>query len=106
MYRFVASDWQVSSRSNRTFERMFYLFSDILLYAKPRLPLEGFQICCILPLHHCVVTRVFGQQRQAESALFTVKTQQPQFTLVSLVLYELFCLSRFLTESLVEPYLF
>lgn len=65
----------MSKKGNRSYERMFYLFSDILLYAKPRLQLEmgaaaGYQCCCILPLQHCVVQRVFGQQ--GEAALFTV----------------------------------
>jgi len=88
---------KVSKRSSlsRMDERTFFLFSDIVMYAKPRL-LDGAAsgavrawggvssrssssspsliCCCIMPLHHCRVERVFGQRHGAENAgiLFSV----------------------------------
>jgi len=78
-------------------ERRFFLFSDILMYAKPRL-LDGaasgavrawggvshrssaspsLVCCCIMPLHHCHVQRVFGHSHGAGSngqgTLFSVR---------------------------------
>jgi len=94
----VAAAIKVSKRSSigRMDERTFFLFSDILMYAKPRL-LDGAAsgavrawggvgsrssssspsliCCCIMPLHHCHVQRVFGQRHGAENAgtLFSVR---------------------------------
>jgi len=83
--------YEVSKRSSvgRMDERTFFLFSDILMYAKPRL-LDGgasgavrawggvgsrsssssspsLVCCCIMPLHHCRVERVFGQDHGADN---------------------------------------
>lgn len=89
---------QVSKRASfcRSNERTFFLFSDVLMYAKPRL-LEGagggsvrawgggggrtpasspsLVCCCILPLHHCRVERVLGRTHGSDEqgALFTVR---------------------------------
>lgn len=90
---------KVSKRSSigRMDERTFFLFSDILMYAKPRL-LDGatsgavrawggvgnrsssspsLVCCCIMPLHHCRVQRVFGQRHGTDNAgtLFSVWQQ-------------------------------
>lgn len=57
---------------------MFYLFSDILMYAKPRLHLDagaGYQCCCILPLQHCTVNKVLGQDGNGQAALFSVNIE-------------------------------
>ena len=97
--RCVTAAAKVSKRSSvgRMDERTFFLFSDILIYAKPRL-LDGaasgavrawggvgsrsssspsLVCCCIMPLHHCRVERVFGQGHGAESngqgTLFSVR---------------------------------
>ena len=89
---------KVSKRSSvgRMDERTFFLFSDILMYAKPRL-LDGaasgavrawggvasrssspsLVCCCIMPLHHCRVERVLGQdhgpENDAQGILFSVR---------------------------------
>ncbi|CAH1785476.1 unnamed protein product [Owenia fusiformis] len=46
-------------------ERKFYLFSDMLMYAKPRL-LENdhrsLTCCCVLPLKYCAVERTLGEK--------------------------------------------
>ncbi|XP_014670966.1 PREDICTED: rho guanine nucleotide exchange factor 39-like [Priapulus caudatus] len=62
-------------KGGRSNERMFFLFSDMLLYAKPR-PLsmserEMFICCCIFPLNHCAVHTVFGEP-DSKGALFTI----------------------------------
>lgn len=66
---------QVSKRGGRSRERMFFLFSDMLMYAKPKwienTSLGGYSCCCIMPLHHCRVSRVFGHG-QGVGALFSV----------------------------------
>ena len=89
--------FQVSKRGSffRSYERTFFLFSDVLMYAKPRL-LEGATgggvrgwasgagrcsasspsliCCCIMPLHHCHVERVLGHPHgnDEQGSLFTV----------------------------------
>ena len=85
----VAGMMKISKRSSvgRIDERTFFLFSDVLMYAKPRL-LDGaasgavrawggaggrsssspsLVCCCIMPLHHCRVERVFGQCHEADN---------------------------------------
>ncbi|KFD57484.1 hypothetical protein M514_01587 [Trichuris suis] len=52
------------AQKNSTFRRrMFWLFTDILLYAKPlSAGRRGHYRCsCVFPLRHCVVERVLGQ---------------------------------------------
>ena len=77
----ILSQWklfnlQVSKKGGRSYERMFYLFSDMLMYAKPRLLDAGsahqaYTCCCVFPLQHCHVTRVFGHSA-GQGALFSV----------------------------------
>ena len=53
---------QVARRTGKAQERMFFLFSDVFLYGKPRLVDSGrrtYSCCCVLPLKHCHVEPVF-----------------------------------------------
>ncbi|XP_076450012.1 rho guanine nucleotide exchange factor 39-like [Babylonia areolata] len=53
---------KVSRKGVRSHERMFFLFNDVLLYGKPRLVESGgrsYTCCCVLPIKHCKVERVF-----------------------------------------------
>ncbi|XP_005099517.1 putative protein tag-52 [Aplysia californica] len=53
---------KMSRKGGKSFERMFFLFSDILLYGKPKF-LDGggrsYTCSCVLPLRHCKVEPVF-----------------------------------------------
>ncbi|XP_059166523.1 rho guanine nucleotide exchange factor 39-like [Physella acuta] len=53
---------KVSRKGGKSYERMFFLFSDILLYGKPKF-LDGggkqYTCSCVLPLRHCKVETVF-----------------------------------------------
>uniref|UniRef100_A0A5S6QGS3 DH domain-containing protein n=1 Tax=Trichuris muris TaxID=70415 RepID=A0A5S6QGS3_TRIMR len=52
------------AQKNSTFRRrMFWLFTDILLYAKPVSASRKvhYRCSCVFPLRHCVVERVLGQ---------------------------------------------
>ncbi|KAK6973131.1 rho guanine nucleotide exchange factor 39 [Biomphalaria glabrata] len=53
---------KVSRKGGKSYERMFFLFSDILLYGKPKF-LDGggksYTCSCVLPLRHCKVEPVF-----------------------------------------------
>ncbi len=77
-YSVSVSLLQVSRKGGRSHERKFYLFNDMLMYAKPKLLENGdcaaYSCCCVLPLHHCRVSRVLGCG-QGEGALFTVGAQ-------------------------------
>ena len=59
---------KVSRRGGKSHDRMFFLFSDMLIYGKPRL-LDGgnksYSCCCVLPLKHCQIDKVFGTTKQA-----------------------------------------
>ncbi|XP_041366523.1 rho guanine nucleotide exchange factor 39-like [Gigantopelta aegis] len=53
---------KVARRTGKAQERMFFLFSDVLLYGKPKLVDSGkkmYSCCCVLPLKHCHVEPVF-----------------------------------------------
>ncbi|CAG5131031.1 unnamed protein product [Candidula unifasciata] len=54
---------KVSRKGGKSHDRMFFLFSDILLYGKPKF-LDGggksYTCSCVLPLRHCKVDQVFG----------------------------------------------
>ncbi|KAK7477585.1 hypothetical protein BaRGS_00031190 [Batillaria attramentaria] len=53
---------KVSRKGGKSFERMFFLFNDVLLYGKPRLLESGgrsYTCCCVLPIKHCKLERVF-----------------------------------------------
>ncbi|XP_013402225.1 rho guanine nucleotide exchange factor 39 [Lingula anatina] len=49
---------KVSRTGGSSHERMFFLFSDMLLYAKP--VNSKYVCCCVFPLHHCYVERMLG----------------------------------------------
>jgi hypothetical protein len=55
--------FQMSRNGGRSYERMFFLFSDMVMYSKPKLLDNGHHhhsCCCVLPLHHCSVENMFG----------------------------------------------
>nr|XP_022335356.1 rho guanine nucleotide exchange factor 39-like isoform X1 [Crassostrea virginica]XP_022335357.1 rho guanine nucleotide exchange factor 39-like isoform X1 [Crassostrea virginica]XP_022335358.1 rho guanine nucleotide exchange factor 39-like isoform X1 [Crassostrea virginica]XP_022335359.1 rho guanine nucleotide exchange factor 39-like isoform X1 [Crassostrea virginica]XP_022335360.1 rho guanine nucleotide exchange factor 39-like isoform X1 [Crassostrea virginica]XP_022335361.1 rho guanine nuc len=58
---------KVSKRGGKPHDRMFFLFSDILLYGKPRLLdslNNSYTCCCVLPLKHCQLETVFGGSKR------------------------------------------
>lgn len=59
--------FQISKRGGKPHDRMFFLFSDILLYGKPRLldsTNNSYTCCCVLPLKHCQLETVFGGSKR------------------------------------------
>lgn len=68
--------FQVSRKGGKSQERMFFLFSDMLIYGKPKLLDSGnssYSCCCVLPLRHCTVERVLGSvQRTDGGGMFRV----------------------------------
>ncbi|XP_052802295.1 rho guanine nucleotide exchange factor 39-like isoform X2 [Mya arenaria] len=60
---------KISRRGGKSQERMFFLFSDLMLYGKPKLLDSGsssYSCCCLLPLRHCSVERVLGTVQSAD----------------------------------------
>lgn len=58
---------QISKRGGKPHDRMFFMFSDILLYGKPRLldsTNNSYTCCCVLPLKHCQLETVFGGSKR------------------------------------------
>ncbi|KAL4225608.1 Rho guanyl-nucleotide exchange factor [Mactra antiquata] len=54
---------KMSRKGGKSMERMFFLFSDLIIYGKPKLLDSGkhsFTCCCMLPLRHCTVEKVLG----------------------------------------------
>ncbi|KAL3841556.1 hypothetical protein ACJMK2_019680, partial [Sinanodonta woodiana] len=54
---------KISRRGGKGQERMFFLFSDMLMYGKPKFLDSGgssYTCCCVLPLRHCQVETVLG----------------------------------------------
>lgn len=73
---------QVSKRGGKPHDRMFFLFSDILIYGKPRLLdsiNSSYTCCCVLPLKHCELETVFGgtkrgtQEKAEAGGMFKVR---------------------------------
>ncbi|WAR02007.1 ARG39-like protein [Mya arenaria] len=65
---------KISRRGGKSQERMFFLFSDLMLYGKPKLLDSGsssYSCCCLLPLRHCSVERVLGTKAQCQQTDFT-----------------------------------
>ena len=66
------------SRRGKPQERMFFLFSDMMIYGKPKLLDSGnnsYSCCCVLPLKHCQVEKVLGTvQRSDGGGMFRVGT--------------------------------
>lgn len=74
------------TRGTRSHMRMFFLFNDMLIYAKPR-PLSmcetmSYACCCIYPLNHCSVHTVFGETN-SKGALFTISCKEDVLYLYS-----------------------
>ncbi|KRX39111.1 Telomere length regulation protein TEL2 -like protein, partial [Trichinella murrelli] len=69
------------SSSNSGFRhRMFWLFTDIILYAKPAMKKKNrYQCCCILPLRHCMIERILGR------SMFRKPTKKRRSFLLSLL---------------------
>ncbi|OWF53014.1 Rho guanine nucleotide exchange factor 39 [Mizuhopecten yessoensis] len=62
---------KVSRRGGKPLDRMFFLFSDMLIYGKPKFLDSGnksYSCCCVLPLKHCEVERVFGAVKKTGDA--------------------------------------
>ncbi|XP_064601200.1 rho guanine nucleotide exchange factor 39-like [Liolophura sinensis] len=78
---------KVSRKGGRPLERMFFLFSDMLLYAKPKLLDSGkntYTCCCVLPLKHCKIEPVFGKPRKdQEGGMFRISCQSESLLLYS-----------------------
>ncbi|XP_033752641.1 rho guanine nucleotide exchange factor 39-like [Pecten maximus] len=54
---------KISRRGGKPLDRMFFLFSDMLIYGKPKFLDSGnksYSCCCVLPLKHCEVEQVLG----------------------------------------------
>lgn len=61
---------KVSRKGDKSFERMFFLFNDVLLYGKPKLVESGgrsYTCCCVLPIKHCKLERVFVTSAKHQS---------------------------------------
>lgn len=81
---FVSASFQVSKRDGSANDRVMFLFSDILMYAKPLGNVQSagdysgvnaackLQCCSILPLHHCRIERLFGLTQDANALMFKV----------------------------------
>ncbi|KAH3887402.1 rho guanine nucleotide exchange factor 39-like [Dreissena polymorpha] len=76
---------KISRRAGKSQERMFFLFSDMLLYGKPRLLdscNNSYSCCCVLPLRHCSVERVLGSlQRSDGGGMFRVNCKDESLLL-------------------------
>ncbi|XP_048241780.1 rho guanine nucleotide exchange factor 39-like isoform X1 [Haliotis rufescens] len=79
---------KVARKGGRSHERMFFLFSDILLYGKPKL-LDGgsrtYNCCCVLPLKHCQIHPVFipNAARSDGGGMFQVTCKDESLLLYS-----------------------
>ncbi|XP_063397965.1 rho guanine nucleotide exchange factor 39-like [Mytilus trossulus] len=63
---------KVSRKGGKSHDRMFFLFSDMMLYGKAKFLDSGnntYSCCCVLPLKHCQVERMFGQSKNGNTSL-------------------------------------
>ncbi|CAC5387074.1 unnamed protein product [Mytilus coruscus] len=63
---------KVSRKGGKSHDRMFFLFSDMLLYGKAKFLDSGnntYSCCCVLPLKHCQVERMFGHSKNGNTSL-------------------------------------
>ncbi|KAL8563722.1 hypothetical protein ACOMHN_063490 [Nucella lapillus] len=81
---------KVSRKGDKSHERMFFLFNDVLLYGKPRLVESGgrsYTCCCLLPIKHCKVERVFftkGKETDSSGGgVFKVTCKEESLVLIS-----------------------
>ncbi|GFN87770.1 hypothetical protein PoB_001427600 [Plakobranchus ocellatus] len=79
---------KVSRKGGKAYERMFFLFSDILLYGKPKF-LDGgsksYTCSCVLPLRHCKVEPVFitSVKKTEAGGVFKLSCQEENLLLYS-----------------------
>ncbi|XP_060588006.1 rho guanine nucleotide exchange factor 39-like [Ruditapes philippinarum] len=73
------------SRRGKSQERMFFLFSDMIIYGKPKLLDSGnnsYSCCCVLPLRHCQVEKVLGTvQRSDGGGMFRINCKEESLLL-------------------------
>ncbi|XP_070199938.1 rho guanine nucleotide exchange factor 39-like [Littorina saxatilis] len=81
---------KVSRKGVKSFERVFFLFNDVLLYGKPRLLESGgrsYTCCCVLPVKHCKLERVFvTNTKQSDSnggGVFKITCKEESLVLYS-----------------------
>ncbi|XP_048780867.2 rho guanine nucleotide exchange factor 39-like [Ostrea edulis] len=83
---------KVSKRGGKPHDRMFFLFSDILIYGKPRLLdsiNSSYTCCCVLPLKHCELETVFGgtkrgtQEKAEAGGMFKITCKEESLLLFS-----------------------
>ncbi|XP_061174840.1 rho guanine nucleotide exchange factor 39-like [Saccostrea echinata] len=83
---------KVSKRGGKPHDRMFFLFSDILIYGKPRLLdsiTNSYTCCCVLPLKHCQLETVFGgtkrgtQEKAEAGGMFKITCKDESLLLFS-----------------------
>ncbi|XP_053384716.1 rho guanine nucleotide exchange factor 39-like [Mercenaria mercenaria] len=76
---------KISRRGGRSQERMFFLFSDMMIYGKPKLLDSGnnsYTCCCVLPLKHCQVEKVLGSvQRTDGGGMFRINCKEESLLL-------------------------
>jgi hypothetical protein len=65
---------KVCRNSNKAKERMFFLFSDMLIYARPNLGSRTYECRCVLPLLHSSVCLVLGDAN-GPGTLFKVSSE-------------------------------
>lgn len=83
---------KVSRKGGKSHDRMFFLFSDMLLYGKPKFLDSGhnsYSCCCVLPLKHCQVEQVLGNVRNGNSSMtetggmFSISCKEESLLLLS-----------------------
>ncbi|KAJ8299561.1 hypothetical protein KUTeg_023621 [Tegillarca granosa] len=80
---------KVSRRGGKFHDRMFFLFSDMLIYGKPKFLDSGkksYSCCCVLPLKHCQVEKVFGNLKKGCSdggGMFSITCKDENLMLIS-----------------------
>ncbi|CAE1286925.1 unnamed protein product [Acanthosepion pharaonis] len=71
----------------KSHDRMFFLFSDMLLYGKPKLldTANSYTCSCVLPLRHCSVQRLFINNKKLEGGgMFQITCKEEILVLYSL----------------------
>lgn len=71
----------------KSHDRMFFLFSDMLLYGKPKLldTANSYNCSCVLPLRHCSVQRLFINNKKLEGGgMFQITCKEEILVLYSL----------------------
>ncbi|XP_036363182.1 rho guanine nucleotide exchange factor 39-like isoform X1 [Octopus sinensis] len=78
---------KVARKGGKSHDRMFFLFSDMLIYAKPKLldTCNSFNCCCVLPLRHCTIQRLFEDNKELHSGgMFQITCKEESLVLYSL----------------------